>query len=1054
MRVRRIEIHRSPGISPGFAVDGFGEGLTIIEGRNESGKSTLATAIQALLWPTRSTTLDARGVFGEGHRTFHAVVNFHSGGWEGDAPVLAEANAGRGMIVGIGDLWQAGDHDRDIQAAMTRELRGGYDLAPLRDAAKPTFPNKPAQDARDARHALDAARNAAQTLMAQEATLPELREQAGACRTQAKRAPLIEKAQERLNLLEELSAQRHELGLIPDGALRVAQDDGKRLESIRNDIDEAQASADREHATAATTRALLAALNLPEHGVPNGEITLLRDLSNQLAAVVLQINDAERLVAEKQVQVDTIGTNAGPLDDQTLSRLDDALNAAQAAREQRNRHKQDADDWTPPTPRGPSRALPIATTVAAVLTAIAAAVSLAWIALGLATLTGVLAIATLMRKPAAVVDPMPQLRERAQNSEKNYQATLQAVRDIAGNDDELASTLSLVTAAKRAARQDKLIHDLHGAKANLESLQAQRADLLQRAAAALKPYTTEACTSPDDLTRLRTDLEDRARQHREYSKDEAKASADASQSETRRDKAKDTYDATLKALGLTEDRLPELHEWFRLRERAHELKGQVNIKEAQLRIFDTALQDHADLLELDRTSLETELKACEAASAKVDDIQKEIGRIDSNIENAKAGANAGQALANLERAARTVAEARDLECAKAASRLILEHAEAGMAHDDMPAIMKTADSWLARFTESAYGLRIERSEPVVYDLRSGTPKGYAELSTGTRAQALLAMRLASAFEAERRAGSARLPLVLDEPLATTDDQRFEAITRAMFELARDGRQLIYLTCEPAHAARLEHLADQHEVPCARLDLDAIRNRQTTVRNPSHVLLEPKPEPSPVTMTREQYLRSIGVKPIDPWASPDAINLYHLLPNDLEKIHALRQHGFTTVGELLAEAQRQDDTFPYPAVLRAALVATRLVRAWREGRSRPVTTQDLIDCPAVTETFLQRIAELNESHGGSARSLIHAIESGEVKYFRKAAELRESLEANGLLPTSPPASRAELLHGALGAAVMGTSAPHEPELLALANRLLDTLDSPNEEQAEAPTHFQA
>lgn len=1057
MRIRSIKVFRSPGITSLIPVEDFSPGLTIIEGRNESGKSTLAGAIRALLWPQRSTSLQARGVFEASENLHTAFVDLHGGGWEGDAPAMPDPSAGRGMIVGISDLWQDDEHDQAVRDAMTRELQGGYDLSSLHDTAQPTSPTKPAREARDAERHLSNTRNTARTLMAKEATLPDLRAQADRSRAQAARRSQIKAALNRLDLLEQLTAQRHELAPMPAGAQRITGNEEQRLRAMREATNEAQVAASQERDTAESARESLAQLGLPEHGVLPGDLQVLTDLASELAAIDRQLGEAARRATERQAEADAIATSARALDADELAKLEAALEAAHEAREVRSRDKAAAEQWVPPAPPSQSKVLSRAVLVVALLTGVAAAIANAWIAMALAIAMLVLATILLLRRPESAVDPRPELHTRAQRSEENYQRTLQAVRDIAGTEDVLTSTLAIVAAADRASRHDKIRTDLHGALASAEALTTERTAVLGRARSSLLKYIDEPCTSADDLTRQLTDLKHRAQEHIRLTRDATAADQRASQNEQRRDKASRDYQAELETLGLTEESLSELAEWVRLREPAQRLASQVRENEAILKGLDESLATARDLLNLDRLALETKFDACDTAEAHADTLRQDIGGIESEIRNARAGADVGQALAGLERAAQTVANARDHECAKAARRLILDYAVASMERDDAPALVRRADELLARFTSNAYGLRIgDRSEPVVYDQRAGTTKGYGQLSTGTRAQALLAMRLANAFEAERRAGSTALPLVLDEPLATTDDQRFEAVARAMFELAGDGRQIIYLTCEPAHAKRLERLAGEHGVACARKNLDTIRNRRATERNPAHALVEPKPVPTPQTVSREAYLKWRGVVPLDPWANTDAIDLYHVLPEHLDTLHDLQQRGITTVGQLLSLTRWQDADSPVPEFVLAAGVATRLVHAWRTGRARPVTTRDLIDSNAISDTYLDRVVELNSTLGGSAAALVQALESGQAKGFRanKTEQLRDWLAAQGLLPVVPPEPRAEVLRRALGDTVMGNSDQSHAFLIVTANRLLECLDHPNTLQSEAPAGSKA
>ncbi len=1046
MHIERIDILSSVGINPGFSVHGFDKHLTVIEGRNESGKSTLAGAIRELLWPDRHPTLQARGTFVAGDRTFHAFVDVHAGGWQGDRPVLPDANAGRCLIVGIGDLWVDDPHDHAIRQAMIRELHGGFDLTILHDAAEPRNPTGPRRDAQACEHALSRARTEAQALIAQESRLPDLRSSAASCRKRAARKATITDALERIDVVEKLGQLRNELSGIPDGALRVTGDEDRRLRDLRQRIDEDESAVTQEHASAANIRERLERLGLPADGVDASDLQALAGIESDLVGLERQLSEAQRRARELQAEIEAAPPALRTFDTETLARLESALNAAHEARERRARDLATVEAPAATKVRAPSRSPGLLAAVVVLLSGLAAAFESAWIAVGLAIVALGLCIAAIVRRPTASHDASAGIREQADRSNQAYQKALQAVRDIAGDDDTLTATLAIATAADRARRLDAIRIEFQGAKAGVESLVEQRGTLLSRASMVVSIYGIDACESAEHLTRARTDLDARNREHRRLTEALEQARRLANQCERRLDQARRQREDLLSQLGLSEDRLSELAEWLRLRERAGTLTDQIRRGEAVLQRLDASIASAPSLAGMDRAALEEERQACEAAGIEADRLHAEIGDIEGQIRTARGKADVGSALADLERAARSVVDARDVECAKAARRLILEQAIDGVQSDDLPVIIRRADTLMARFTARAYGLRIERGQPEVYDLRSGQHKPYEALSTGTRAQALLAMRLAGAIDAEQRSGASTLPLVLDEPLATTDDVRFEAIARAVFELAHDGRQLIYLTCDPGHAARLQRLAQDQDVTCTRLNLDEIRGRQATQHVPPGMLLEPKAGPDPERMSREAYLRAIGLRPLDPWRGTAGIDLYYLLREDLPRLHELRTRELCTVGQVLAHPEWAND----PEVVRACRMARRLVRAWRRGRARPVTTRDIVASGAVSPTYEARVVELNDQAAGSARKLIDALSRGEAKGFRsnKIEQLQAYFEQEGLLPDGAPLSRAEVLAEALRGEVIGTSNEGSSPMLRSATELLDALEAVNRTGDEA------
>ena len=69
-----------------------------------------------------------------------------------------------------------------------------------------------------------------------------------------------------------------------------------------------------------------------------------------------------------------------------------------------------------------------------------------------------------------------------------------------------------------------------------------------------------------------------------------------------------------------------------------------------------------------------------------------------------------------------------------------------------------------------------------------------------------------------------------------------------------------------------------------------------------------------------------------------------------------------------------------------------VELWRQGRGRPVDRGVLEQCPAVSGTFIDRVADLAERVQGDGEALLQALREGKVDRFRirKTDELAQWL----------------------------------------------------------------
>jgi len=394
-----------------------------------------------------------------------------------------------------------------------------------------------------------------------------------------------------------------------------------------------------------------------------------------------------------------------------------------------------------------------------------------------------------------------------------------------------------------------------------------------------------------------------------------------------------------------------------------------------------------------------------------------------------------------------------------AGAFLLDTVETEHEQTSQPDALRRAASWFRRFTRDQYELLFEGGRQGDFSARetaSGERRSLSELSTGTRAQLLLAVRVAFATQAER--GRAPLPLFLDEALTTADVERFRAVGRSLSLLAGEGgRQLFYLTARPedarlwgaragpdaAGAAGAERDGTPHLIDIAR-----VRRIGQAVAGPETLALPERSEPpAPDGRTPEAYGAALAVPPIDPWQPSAACHLFHLLRDDLPLLHRLVRAGTERLGTL--RAFLHDDgahallTDAERARLEARAAALEpFLEAWRRGRGRPVDRPAIEASDAVTPTFLDRVQDLASRVGGDARALLDGLENGEVARFRVDAreQLREWLLDHGYLDDRPALDEAGLRQRVLGALAAHGAAPSAPsdggaeDLLNEAERL--------------------
>ena len=395
-----------------------------------------------------------------------------------------------------------------------------------------------------------------------------------------------------------------------------------------------------------------------------------------------------------------------------------------------------------------------------------------------------------------------------------------------------------------------------------------------------------------------------------------------------------------------------------------------------------------------------------ARSAREASLTEEIAGIRARVEIASKGRDLEEARARRQHAADALRRRFDGAMLAEAGAFLLDQVEEEHVSTSRPAVLRRAEDWFARFTRHQFELGMGPSGAGTFRARetaTGEWRALSELSSGTRMQLLLAVRVAFAIEAEK--GRAALPLFLDEALTTADPERFRAAADSLRRFSEEeGRQIFYLTAQP------EERGFWAEAAPTVIDLDESRRAGRAVTYPNEMDLPPaSPEPArPDGLRPEEYAVRLGVDPIHPWSNPAGTHLFHLLRDDLDLLWRLLRAGIERLGPLVSLIDSGEASLflsdVEQSVLRLRVAGVEAwLGAWREGRGRPVDRDVLVASGAVTLRFMDRLAALAEEVNGDAHRLLRAMDAGATPHFRTRIRqrLEEWFEENGHLPDAPP-----------------------------------------------------
>ncbi len=405
-----------------------------------------------------------------------------------------------------------------------------------------------------------------------------------------------------------------------------------------------------------------------------------------------------------------------------------------------------------------------------------------------------------------------------------------------------------------------------------------------------------------------------------------------------------------------------------------------------------------DVLGLDHSQLETERGRLAARVAGGQTLRSEESDIKSDVKKARESNDLEALISKRDEAREVLSDRRDGVMASAAGKFLVGSVQEEYELNQMPRVLERARTFFGDFTHHSYELQVPQNDQasfVAVDAVTGRGHKPSELSDGSRAQLLLASRLAFVDEAEH---GVRLPLFLDEALDQSDPPRYQSIVRCLGRIAADDdRQIFYLTNDPTDLARIqEALAQEGCGPPHVIDLAVVRERESSVKSADELNVELLPKiPAPATLTPEQYGAELSVPRFDPGRGHHAQHLIYMLWDDLQTLHTLLDGRIDRVGKWLALAAAgaplaqsvlTGDGAGSQLDARSQLLEA-FCEAYSEGRGRAVDSEAIERSAAVTSVFLSDVVDVCRELDGDGESLIRTLrarEDSRLKGFRSNA----------------------------------------------------------------------
>ncbi|MFB6346976.1 MAG: hypothetical protein ABEK50_14720 [bacterium] len=1120
---RTISVRRMPGVEPpGLTLEDFDSGINVIHGPNAAGKTTVARAFNALLWPDRTAPDGAmvNGEFTFGESNWFVEYNagrhrFERDGTPVDAPPLPAGDQIDRYNLALHDLLQEETTNSDFAEFIVQELSGGYDLSGAAESLG--FKESPSGRGNSTRRVEDAV----EELNDDRKKMSELKDERRRRRRLEQELSEVEEARRRLEYLEQLRdwytaredyrEQKRLLEELPDVMEDVSGDETETLEDLQSEINQLEQQEKQANDTLEEAEETVSMLDYPYEEDATSRLQELRSRHETL-------KDHERDIASLEKELEAVkkkrraeAKNLG--DDVTTEQLD-SLDRAQydelsdLAREYESAKNQlesfeklktlltddvnndlpdpatlksgcDAlENWLSSTSGEEGQSTPepagnlpllvgsvaiagLSVTAGALIhigfyALLALPLILHWWAGGFGTSSATTGpdeadARSVVRKQyeRLELEPSPDewTREAVRSTldelyDRWAEATLNQLKqqdwarrrddygDLQDKKEEIDRRRDQFAEAYGFAPEDaRMLHqltnrlrrwqDAHSEVLEIEEFLEQRRSQKQDVLETLEEWNLEETTEAAEVAdRLKT-IETRIQTFNEAEREKEQARDSLDEVDQRLPELREKKAELFRSLDLepgNETALREFcerHEAYRDRlQECNTAEGIMSDKHDDLTAMEHYRPDHE---EWDRTRIDQEIEEVRTEAERYDEIKQEITEITTRIEEAKQSYEVEPALAEKQRALDALREQFEEDCEAMIGNVLCEYVQSVNTDRTMPAVFERARELFSRITSGNYKLvPPPMDEPAfrVKETRTGRSRSLNELSSGTRVQVLMAVRLAFVEQGEDRG---KLPIYMDETLANADDEKAHTIIESTQELARSGRQIFYFTAQGDEVAKWQ----AHDGDRRVIDLSEHISRTITgsveIPDPDDYGPETVSTPSADGLSHEEYGEQLDVPPLDPRQPVGSVHLWYLV-EDTDCLEDLLSRNLMFWGPLenLLDLNGPDVLGPDHAgavdrIRELAAAVETFMENWQHGRNRRIDRSVLEETDAVSDNFIDDVAELAEDCDGDPEELVERLRDREVSGFmtNKMDELehflqdknyidrRESLDQNAL-----------------------------------------------------------
>ncbi len=1068
MKLRSLTIDKLPGIPKRLEITGFGPAVNFLTGPNASGKTSLIRALGYLLNPPHKS--DPKDLI------VHADFEIDGERWSvtraGLEPVwrrgekittppdLPATDVLGCHLIRIEDLVALGQGDEsELAEKLQIEMDGGLRLRSLRAGCQKVLNARTSNDRAsylDAREHLREIRQNQRQLATRQAAEPSLIEAIETAKAAQQQLELLGIALELTSEIDKLEKLKSELQALPNALSKMTGTEMEALASFEKKRDEAKAKLDSHEKTINLTQQAIKQTGISDPEPDAAFIKTVADKLDQLSKTHEQIQTnqkAHHLAKERREQAARRLQSNGSDIIKTWPDLSiGAINEAQALARKIDRAHQASltQSSTETRPAWWNLGLIILGTACALAGVLLDKALLS--TLGVTAL--VLASGTLWLMRGKELSPRSHSHEpgMVQNLEKEAEKLAARL----GFDPALLSeqaSVSFADAYRQYQTESQTYHELsHRLDHLIECEQTIKEQLHQWLTEREEASGLEKSADTASMSLRVRDWLDRAdtsRQQRDLLKMQV---SERQYIEKELTQSQQSILSLYHTLGLDTDQKAKLIQWLTLRPRWLEIQASIAKHEAVIENGMRKLSNEPEILDLVRahelTALQEHHEAQARIASELDDLQQQRGRLTQELEQAFEGNALAEAMMEAEQALGQF-EARREEALDAQTSLFwLNRLDEKTRLTSGDRTIDKARTLFMRFTHYQWDLKVDEGiQAIRVNDRAVIPLSH--LSTASRMQLLLAIRMARVLQSEER--HEPLPLMIDEALTTSDPIRASAIIQNFEEIARDqDRQIIYLAASDYELQLWHHVTNSEPT---LIELENDNNDSNTHDKPALQFVVAPEAPSPEGLTAQAYGRLLGVSLPRLGQSYEQIHLFYLLHDQPTLLYqCLSQWRISQLGSF--EKWLDQDTRNQfvgadqkMSLRRRCQILKQWWEAWCQGQPIPIDEAVLAqaqDGGGLTDKTLPGVIDMARSVEFDPSLLVDKLENEPILMGKNKRRLRqdqlESLKVHltdmGYLPTratlSPEQRRIQALGNLLGE-------PSKDEL-SQWHHLIDQLES--------------